>query len=64
MSRSISPGRTPGFRTGHVADQEVDQRVDLFERERLDVLRLVQPEGRDLELDQVVEAGLGRRSSS
>ena len=42
----------------HVADHQVDQGVDRLERQGLDVFRLLHPQGRDLELDQVVEAGL------
>ena len=42
----------------HVADHQVDQRVDRLERQGLDVFRLLHPQRRHLELDQVVEAGL------
>ena len=42
----------------HVADHQVDQRVDRLDRQGLDVFRLVDPQGRHLELDQVVEARL------
>ena len=42
----------------HVADHQVDQRVDRLDRQGLDVFRLVDPQRRDLELDQVVEARL------
>ena len=42
----------------HVADHQVDQGVDRLERQGLDVFRLLDPQGRDLNLDQVVEARL------
>ena len=42
----------------HVADHQVDQRVDRLQRQGLDIFRLFHPEGRHLNLDQVVEAGL------
>ena len=58
MSRSSSPGRRPLRTDGDVADHQVDDRVDRLERQGLDVFRLVDPHGRHLDLDQVVEAGL------
>ena len=58
MSRSSSPGRTPLADRRHVAEHQVHQRVDRLQREGLEVLRLVHPQGRDLELDEVVEARL------
>ncbi len=42
----------------HVADHQVDQGVDRLDRQGLDIFRLLHPQGRHLELDQVVEAGL------
>jgi hypothetical protein len=42
----------------HVADHQVDQGVDRIHRQGLDVFRLVDPQRRHLELDQVVEARL------
>ena len=58
MSRSSSPGRRPVADRRHVADHQVDERVDRLERQGLDVFRLIHPQGRNLDLDQVVEAGL------